>query len=122
MLHCLGRCSYWGLCRIRRLGVYFGSVITGWGWDSDHDRTTTESEWMSYNSTYWAEWETRPEYGDLYINIHGIPLDNGVLEGNLFIVTSHGEIIYFVPAEFKRCDEYARSDSFGAGEIYVEFW
>ena len=104
-------------------GVYFGSDITGWGWDANHDRTTDESERMSHNSTYWAEWETRPGY-DMYITIHGIPLNNGVLEGNIFIITpeQHGEISYFVPSELKRCDDYARDDSFGAGEIYVNFW
>ncbi len=105
-------------------GVYFGSNVTGWGWDSNLDRVTSESEWMSYNATYWAEWETRPEYDMLYITIHGIPLNNGVLEGNIFIVTPapHGEIIYFIPSKLKRCDDYVRDDSFGAGEIYVKFW
>jgi len=102
-------------------GVYFGSDVTGCGWDANHDRITDESEWMSYNATYWAEWETRPGY-DMYIIIHGIPLNDGVLEGNIFIVTSHGEIVYFIPSELKRCDNYARNDSFGAGEIYVNFW
>jgi hypothetical protein len=103
-------------------GVYFGSDVTGWGWDANHDRTIDESEWMPYNETYWAEWNLYDETDDKYIVIHGIPLNKGVLEGNIFIVTPHGEIIYFIPSELKRCDDYARDDSFGAGEIYINFW
>jgi hypothetical protein len=102
-------------------GVYFGSDVTGWGWDANHDRTIDESEWMPYNESYWAEWDIK-QNEESYITIHGIPLNNGVLEGNIFIVTPHGEIIYFIPSELKRCDDYARDDSFGAGEIYINFW
>lgn len=102
--------------------IYFGSDVTGWGWDFNHDRKIDEAEWMPHNEHYWAEWDLDDETVDKYIIIHGIPLNKGVLEGNIFIITPHGEIIYFIPSEIKRCDEYARGDSYGAGEFYVNFW
>jgi hypothetical protein len=97
---------------------YFGSAITGWGWDANDDRNISESERMSHNSQYWAEWHYVDDV--LEVTIHGIPLVNGTLEGNIYLVTGHGEINYFIPSLLYQC--HTRDDGYGAGEIYKEFW
>jgi len=102
-------------------GFYFASAITGWAWDANDDRVISEAERMSYNSTYWAEWHFLAN-GNLQVVIHGIPLVNGVLSGNIYLITTHGEINYFIPAAMKRCDQYATGDGYGASIIYVKFW
>jgi len=102
-------------------GFYFASAITGWAWDVNDDRVISEAERMSYNSTYWAEWDFLSN-GNLQVIIHGIPLVNGVLSGNVYLITTHGEINYFIPAALKWCNQYATGDGYGASMIYVKFW
>jgi len=102
-------------------GYYFASSITGWGWDANDDRRIDESERMSFNQNYRSEWKTIAN-GNLQVTIYGIPLLNGVLNGNVYLITTHGEINYFIPAAFKWCNKYATGDGYGASIIYVKFW
>jgi len=99
----------------------FASNITGWGWDFNDNRVIDEYERMSFNETYWSEFLTLPS-GNLQVIIHSIPLDNGVLLGNVYLTTEHGEINYFIPPLLKHCDEYSIRDGYGANLIYAKFW